>query len=50
MLESDNLLGTFFRVTTTAQSFPLTAADVRLPWLIALKADFGRASLQVKKW
>lgn len=32
------LTGTFFCVTITAQSFPLTATDVRPPWLIALKA------------
>lgn len=32
------LTGTFFCVTTTAQSFPLTATDVSPPWFMALKA------------
>lgn len=32
------LTGTFFCVTTTAQSFPLTATEVSPPWLMALKA------------
>lgn len=32
------LTGTFFCVTTTAQSFPRTATDVSPPWFIALKA------------
>ena len=32
------LTGTFFCVTTTAESLPLTATDVKPPWLIALNA------------
>ena len=32
------LTGTFFCVTTTTQSFPLTATEVSPPWLMALKA------------
>lgn len=32
------LTGTFFCVTTTAQSFPLIATEVSPPWFIALKA------------
>lgn len=32
------LTGTFFCVAKTAVSTPLTATDVRPPWLIALKA------------
>lgn len=36
------LTGTFFCVTTTAQSFPLTATDVSPPWLMALKAYSGK--------
>lgn len=32
------LTGTFFCVTTTTQSFPLTATEVSPPWFMALKA------------
>ena len=40
------LTGTFFCVTTTAQSFPLTATDVSPPWLMALNAY----SVNKDKW
>lgn len=36
------LTGTFFCVTTTAQSFPLTATDVSPPWFMALNAYSAR--------
>ncbi len=50
-----NLTGTFFCVTTTAHSFPLTATDVKPPWLMALKAYSARRkqTFQIglsKKW
>lgn len=44
------LTGTFFCVTITAQSFPLTATDVRPPWLIALKAYSGKQNCVFKRW
>lgn len=44
------LTGTFFCVTTTAQSFPLTATDVRPPWLMALKAYSVRDKENVFKF
>lgn len=37
-VHESRLTGTFFCVTTTAQSFPRTATDVRPPWFMALNA------------
>ena len=42
------LTGTFFCVTTTALSFPLTATEVRPPWFIALKAYSEKKSKKKK--
>lgn len=38
VLRERELTGTFFCVTTMAQSFPRTATDVSPPWLMALNA------------
>lgn len=43
------LTGTFFCVTTTAQSFPLTATDVSPPWFMALNAYSVRDKENVLK-
>lgn len=47
MLVMFYLTGTFFCVTTRAQSFPLTATEVSPPWLMALKAYSERQETTV---
>lgn len=47
--ERQTLTGTFFCVTTTAQSFPLTATDVSPPWFMALNAYSVREIKNVMK-